>query len=150
MGRWLSELRYTLAIMKDHEIEIRVRYPECDPMGFAHHGMFATWFEMGRSEMFRQGGTSYKDLEEAGRFLPVVEINIRYRKPARYDDILRLVSTVSDVTRAKIVFEYKLYRDDELLTTGQTVNACIDSEGQLCPIPAVIHDTFQDESLPKG
>lgn len=132
--------------MNVHEIEFRVRYPECDPMGFAHHGMFATWFEMGRSEMLRQGGTSYRALEEAGQFLPVVEINIRYRKPARYDDVLRLVSTVSSITRAKIVFEYQLYRAHELLTTGRSVNACINRSGQLCPIPDIIQKAFQAES----
>ncbi len=145
-----DRLRYTRVMTNIHELEIRVRYPECDPMGFAHHGMFATWFEMGRSEMFRQSGTSYKELEARGQLLPVVELNIRYRKPARYDDVLRLVSRVVEVTRAKIIFEYELFRGDELLTTGRSVNACIDLEGVLQEIPRVIHGAFEDDGAVGG
>lgn len=131
--------------MKIYEIEIRVRYPECDPMGFAHHGVYATWFEMGRSEMLRQSGVSYKELEEREELLPVVDLSIRYKKPARYDDVLRLRSTMAEVTRAKIIFEYELLRDELLLATGRTVNACIDGEGKLRPIPDVIFDAFEVE-----
>jgi len=135
--------------MKIHEIEIRVRYPECDPMGFAHHGVYATWFEMGRSEMLRQSGVSYKELEGRGELLPVVDLHIRYKKPARYDDVLRLRSKMTEVTRAKIVFEYELLRDEMLLATGKTVNACIDGEGRLRSIPDVIFDAFEVEKRRK-
>jgi len=112
-------------------------------MGFAHHSGFATWFEMGRSEMLRLNGISYREFEEQGHLLPVVDLRIRYKKPARYDDILRLVSHMTEITRAKIVFEYKLFRDDELLATGRTVNACIDRKGDLQPIPESIFQAFK-------
>jgi len=141
-----ANARHTLtSAMHTHEMPIRVRYPECDPMGFVHHGVFATWFEMGRSEMMRAGGFTYRSLEESGRLLPVVEINIRYRKPAHYDDELVLVSKMVDVTRAKIIFEYELYRDGTLLATGRTVNACIDRDGRLLPVPDEIFDAFHVE-----
>jgi len=133
--------------MDTHEITIRVRYPECDPMGFAHHRVFATWFEIGRSEMLRSKGVSYKELEDHGHLLPVVDIRVRYKKPARYDDLLRLVSRMTEMTRAKIIFEYELFRDDLLLATGRTVNACIDRDGALQPIPDIIFKSF-DMELP--
>jgi len=119
-------------------------------MGFAHHGVYATWFEMGRSEMLRQSGVSYKELEERGELLPVVDLHIRYKKPARYDEVLRLRSTMAEVTRAKIVFEYELLRGEMLLATGKTVNACIDREGKLRSIPDVIFDAFEVEKQRKA
>ena len=71
-----------------HDTEIRVRYPECDPMGVAHHATYPIWFEIGRTEMLRARGGNYRLLEAEGVFLAVVRLEVRYRRPARYDDLL--------------------------------------------------------------
>ncbi len=134
--------------MLTNETELRVRYPECDPMGIAHHGTYATWFEIGRSDLLRQTGVSYRNLEEAGEFLPIVDVYIRYKKPARYDDVLRLVSKMTYVSKAKIIFEYELYRDGIMLATGKTTNACINAQGKLQSVPKIILASFEaDQAL---
>ena len=69
----------------EHVIEVRARYPECDPMGVVHHTVYPVWFEMGRTELLRSVGGSYRDLEEAGALLAVTRLEVRYRAPARYD-----------------------------------------------------------------
>lgn len=130
--------------MQRDEIEIRVRYPECDPMGIAHHGVYATWFEMGRTEMLRKTGLSYRDFEADGCFLPIIELRTRYRRPARYDEVLRLVTQVKELSKAKLVFEYELYYGHELLATGETTNACMDREGRVRPMPEVLFKAYEE------
>jgi len=77
---------------REHAIDIRVRYCECDPMGVAHHSVFAVWFEMGRTELLRQTGQAYRDLEAEGVLLAVVSLQVKFRLPARYDDVLTLTT----------------------------------------------------------
>lgn len=121
-------------------IEVRVRYPECDPMGVAHHTVYPVWFEMGRTELLRDGaGARYRDLEEQGVFFAVAKLGVQYRRPARYDDQLVLETTITRVGRAKIEHAYELYRDGELLTTAATTLVCLDRDGRPQPIP----DTLQ-------
>ena len=76
--------------MNEHLLDIRVRYAECDPMGVVHHTVYPVWFEMGRTELLRATGASYREFEEQGLFLVVVRLDVRYRQPARYDDELQL------------------------------------------------------------
>ena len=116
-------------------IEFRVRYPECDPMSLAHHAAYPVWFEMGRTELLREAGFRYRDLEQAGAFFAVYTLNIKYRRPARYDDPLRLETTLVRWTRAKLEHEYALYRGSELLTTAATTIACLDADGRPRAIP---------------
>ena len=87
-------------------MDIRVRYCECDPMGVVHHTVYPVWFEMGRTELLRDTGRNYRDMEEAGVFLAVVRMQVSYRRPARYDDVLRLVTTLADVGHVKIEHTY--------------------------------------------
>ncbi len=121
--------------MRTGRISIRVRYSECDPMGVAHHTAYPVWFEMGRMELLRANDRSYRDYEAAGVFLAVVALEVRYKKPALYDDLLELESVVSKIGHVKITHEYALRRNGKLLATGKTTLACLDREGKLCPVP---------------
>jgi acyl-CoA thioester hydrolase len=123
----------------EHEIEIRVRYSETDAMGFLHHGNYFALFEMGRTELLRSRGGNYRRMEEEGLFMVVVSVECKYRKPARYDDLLALKTRVSRITPAKIEHEYHLYRDGELLTEARSVLACVDSAGVVQRIPEVFN-----------
>ncbi|MCY2968495.1 MAG: acyl-CoA thioesterase [Planctomycetota bacterium] len=88
--------------MTEHEIEIRVRYSETDAMGFLHHANYFVYFELGRTELLRAQGGNYRAMEEAGLFMVVVSLECKYRKSARYDDLLRLQTRVEKITPAKI------------------------------------------------
>ena len=121
--------------MRTGRISIRVRYSECDPMGVAHHTTYPVWFEMGRTELLRGNDRSYRDYEAAGVFLAVVTLEASYKKPALYDDVLELESLLSEIGHVKIIHEYALRREGQLLATGKTTLACLDRDGKLCPIP---------------
>lgn len=114
---------------------IRVRYSECDPMGVAHHTVYPIWFEMGRTELLRERGLAYRDLEAKGVFLAIIELEVKYHKPAKYDDELRLQTRVAQVSKVRITHDYKLYRDGDLLATARTTLACLDREGRLQAVP---------------
>lgn len=121
--------------MRSHETEIRVRYAETDAMGYLHHSNYLTYFEIGRTELFRAEGGNYRAVEERGLYLVVVKIEVRYRQPARYDDLLTLRTTISRITPARIEHTYELFRGDELLTTGHSMLACVDAEGVVQRLP---------------
>lgn len=118
-----------------HSTAIRVRYPECDPMGVAHHATYPVWFEIGRTEMLRASGGNYRDLEAAGVFLAVVRLEVRYRRPARYDDELRLETNLLVAGPVKIEHAYRLFRGDELLAEAATTLACLDRDGRARALP---------------
>lgn len=120
------------------KLEIRVRYCECDPMGVAHHSAHAVWFEMGRTELLRSAGGCYRDLEEAGHYLVVVKLQVSYRRPVRYDDVLQLETTLEDSGPVKIVHGYVLRCGDEVKATGRTVLACLDADGRPQAAPASV------------
>ena len=119
----------------EHEIQFRVRYKETDAMGFVHHSNYFTYFEMGRTEMLRDSGVSYRELEQQGLFMVVVRLNCRFHKPARYDDWLRLVTRTTRIGAAKIEHAYELYRETELLAEGTSTLACVDREGKVVRVP---------------
>jgi acyl-CoA thioester hydrolase len=122
-------------------ITFRVRYSECDPMGVAHHSAYAPWFEMGRTELLRcggkTGGIDYRQLESDGVFMAVVRLEIRYKKPARYDDVLELRTTLTSVGHVKLEHDYELFRisDHLLLATARTTLACLDRDGRPRQVP---------------
>jgi len=122
-------------MMKQHEIELRVRYKECDPMGVLYHGNYFTYFEIGRTELLRAAGGNYRQMEEDGLLVVVVKAECRYRRPARYDDVLRLRTTITRVTQAKIEHEYELFRDEESLAVGHITLAVLDRNGKVQPVP---------------
>lgn len=129
-----------LKVLKEHEIEIRVRYVEADPMGYLHHSNYFTYFEMGRTELFRSSGGNYREIEESGLFLVVTKLECRFLAPARYDDELTLRTKISRATMAKLEHEYELRRGDTILTTAKSVLACVDSTGRVQRMPDSIVD----------
>ena len=121
----------------EHEIQIRVRYNETDAMGFLHHGHYFGYFEMGRTELLRSQGGNYRKMEEEGFLMVVISVECKYRKPARYDDVLTLRTRIARVSPAKIEHEYRLYRGDELLSEARTTLACLDRQGVVQRIPEI-------------
>ncbi|MDB5338081.1 MAG: 4-hydroxybenzoyl-CoA thioesterase family active site [Planctomycetaceae bacterium] len=125
-------------MLTEHEIQFRVRYKETDAMGYVHHANYATFFEMGRTELLRADGGNYRIMEEAGLFLVVVRLNTHFRAPARYDDWLTLKTRIKRVGAAKLEHEYFLYRDGQLLSQAESVLACVDRSGKVQPIPEAL------------
>ena len=112
-----------------HEYQIRVRYAETDQMRFVYYGNYAQYFEVGRVEFLRSRGLSYKDLEAEGVMMPVVELNIKYKRPAKYDDLLTIRSQVAALTDKRVVFSQEVFSEsDKLLTEGKVELAFIDSK----------------------
>jgi acyl-CoA thioester hydrolase len=122
-------------MLTQHEIEIRVRYQETDAQGRVHHANYLTYFEMGRVELLRAGGYSYKRLEEEGVLLVVSEIACKYYLPADYDDLLRLRTTTVRAKGARIEHQYELHRGDQLLAEGNSTIACVDRQGRVQRLP---------------
>ncbi len=113
--------------MLTHELEIRVRYGETDQMSYVYYGNYASYFEMGRVEWLRNIGTSYKEMESDGIMLPVLNLNVNYLKPAKYDDLLKLKTTLKKIPSVKIEFDFEIFNQkNELLTTGFTSLVFID------------------------
>jgi len=119
----------------EHSIDIRVRYPEVDAMGYLHHSRYLQYFEMGRVELLRSLGHSYADLEKQGIFFVVVKAQISYKIPARYDELLTLTTRLMKQTYVRYDHTYELRRDRTLLAEGTTTIACVDRTGQLVQIP---------------
>lgn len=101
---------------------VRSRYCECDPMGVVHHAAFVPWLEMGRTELLRAAGVSYAQLEAAGVFLVIVKLEVSYRRPAYYDDLLEVRTRVTGGSRIKIRHEYEIVRARDAETPAQTAD----------------------------
>jgi acyl-CoA thioester hydrolase len=134
-----------------HEIEIRVRYQESDPMGYLHHANYFTYFEMGRTELLRASGGNYRKMESDGMLVVVVKAECRFHRPARYDDLLRLRTTITRVTRAKIEHQYDLSRGNERLATGHVTLGVVDRQGKIQPVPEwmLMEDEEKDDDTGK-
>jgi acyl-CoA thioester hydrolase len=117
------------------EITIRVRYAETDRMGLLHHANYLVYFEQGRTELLRSQGLSYRDMEDQGFLLVLTKVQVRYRSPARYDDLLTLRTTVLRTTLVKIEHRYELLRDGLLLAEGETTLGCVDRDGRVQELP---------------
>lgn len=120
------------------EIQIRVRYAETDRMGLLHHANYFVYFEQGRTELLRRLGHSYRDLEDAGHLLVIIDLGCKFRRPAYYDDLLTLRTTVDRVTHAKIVHRFEVFRDGTLLAEGHSTLACVDRDGRPQPLPEIL------------
>ena len=113
--------------MQKHQIEVRVRYSETDQMGVVYHGNYIPYFEIGRVEWLRNKGISYKIMEESGVALPIVSMNINYKKSARYDELLTVSTTFKSQTSVKVEFECEIHNEkNELLTTAHFILVFID------------------------
>lgn len=103
------------------ETQIRVNYSETDKMGFCYYGNYPKYYEIGRTELFRELGVSYKDMEDNDILLPVIDLNIKYHKPAHYDDLITVKTILKETPSIKIVFHYEVYNQhNELLNEGKT------------------------------
>lgn len=110
--------------MHNSELSLRVRYGETDQMGVVYHGNYPQYLEMGRVEWLRSLGISYKDMEESGLKLPVISLSIRYKKPAFYDDVLTVLTSLVKPPQVKIEFDYKIVNaEGDILAEANTVLA---------------------------
>ena len=110
-----------------NKTKLRVRYGETDQMGYVYYGNYAQYFEVGRVEWLRNLGVSYKSLEDSNIMLPVLNLNINYLKPAKYDDLLTIVTLLKKKPLIKIEFNLEIYnQNNDLLTTGSTTLVFID------------------------
>jgi acyl-CoA thioester hydrolase len=127
--------------IQSHTITIVPRYAETDQGGVVHHSVYPVWFEMGRTELLRVNGMAYKDLEEAGVLFVVAELNIKYRRPAKYDEKLQLETSCSEVSTSRVEHIYKLTRcrDRVILAEGSSVLACVNAQGKICRIPKFMY-----------
>jgi acyl-CoA thioester hydrolase len=111
------------------ETQIRVRYSETDQMGFVYYGNYPQYYEVGRVEALRSIGMTYKQMEEKGVFMPIVSMNLKYHKPAHYDDLLTIKTFVAEFPKTRMVFSYEVFNQDGvLLNTGETVLVFINSQ----------------------
>lgn len=131
--------------MREFQFQVRVRYAETDQMGVVYHGNYAQYFEMGRVEWLRNLGVSYKWMEENGIMLPVVSLTMNYKKPARYDDELTVVTIFKSQTSVKIEFDYEIYNTNkDLLTTGNSVLVFVDMKtGRPTLPPAYVNEKLK-------
>jgi acyl-CoA thioester hydrolase len=114
----------------------RVIYGDTDQMGVVYYGNFLRFLEHGRNEYLRGKGVRYKDIEDKFRIqFPVVEAHVNYRQSARYDDLLRIETTLTEARRVSMRFVYRVLCDDRELATGYTVHACINFDGKLTRLP---------------
>ena len=127
--------------MKRFDTHYRVIYGDTDQMAVVYHATYLRFMELGRTELIRAAGLPYKDIEQRFRIhFPVVEANVRYVQSARYDDQLRIETTLAELRRVSLRFEYRIVRESDglLLVTGHTVHACIDWDGKPTRIPAEV------------
>ena len=127
------------AAVSQADIEIRVRYAECDAMGVAHHSVYPIWLEIARTELLRRRGHCVSRPRKRGGFsLWWARLSLRYRAPARYDDLLHVDVKVLPCHGVKVEHEYQVRRDQEVLCTAQSTLVCVDRQGKLQPVPAGI------------
>ncbi len=134
---------------KECKLNFRVRYVECDPMGFLHHSRFLPFLEMGRTELLRMTGVSYRELEERGVLFVVTKITINYKRPAKYDDELELHTRIIKQTHVRIDHAYEIFNvaTRELLCSAESTIACIGRDGQVQPIPDFLGGKWAAEKL---
>jgi acyl-CoA thioester hydrolase len=121
-----------------HETRLRVRYAETDQMGVVYHSNHLIWFEVGRVEMMREMGFSYRDMErEDGRFIAVAEVTCRYRAPAYYDEEILIRTRLKKVRESVVVFSYELVRAENktLVAEGETTHIVTDSKMNVAALP---------------
>lgn len=122
------------------DLELRVRYAETDQMGVVYHAEYLVWCEMGRTEYMRRLGTSYASIERSGTLLVVADVSIRYHAPARYDEIVRVETTLSDVRSRALTFDYAIFNahDGTRLVTARTMLVSTDRAGRPVPLAAEV------------
>ena len=130
---------------RTHEIEFRVRYAETDQMRVVYHANYLVWCEIGRTEMIRTLGTPYAGLEEQGVSLAVIEASLRFHAAARYDDLIRVTTSISDVRSRTVTFQYLISKAEtgERLVTASTVLASLTPAGRPSAMPADLRSALE-------
>jgi acyl-CoA thioester hydrolase len=123
-------------LMITSRASVSVRYAETDMMGVVYHGSYLPWLEIGRTTLLKEHGLPYRELESDGFFLPVLEVGLRYLKPAKYDDTVVVTTALREKPSLRIRMDYELHRGDDLLATAFTVHAFIDRTGRPVRPPA--------------
>ena len=123
-------------------VEVEVRYAETDAMGIVHHSNYLVWFELARTDLCRQTGTDYAAIERGGHRLTVTRSEIRYRRPARYGDVVQVAAWIDSLASRRVCFGYEVHCGGELLATGSTEHVWIDDQGRPCRIPAALEPYF--------
>jgi len=131
--------------MYSFEYKVRVRYADTDQMGYVYYGNYARYYEIARVEALRNLGFSYKSLEDSGIMMPVLELNTKYIRPARYDDFLTLKVFIKDFPKARIIFEYEIFNENNLLLNiGLTTLVFINrSTNRPCSIPEALAEKLK-------
>ncbi len=131
-----------------HMCENRVLYGDTDSGGVVYYGNYLRYFEIGRTELMRQEGISYKSLEEDGYILPVVESYSRYKSSAYYDDLIQIKTSLAYIKRVSCRFNYKIYRksDQKMLVKGFTIHAVVNQSGKLTKMPEHLFEVLNKYS----
>lgn len=131
--------------MFTHSLTLRVRYSETDRMGYAYYGNYATYYEVARVEALRKLGINYRELEDEGILLPVLDFKIKYLKPAFYDDELLINVSITSMPTARILFHYEMFNSSgDLLNKGETTLVFVDKQtSKPCPCPVSIIDKLK-------
>jgi acyl-CoA thioester hydrolase len=122
--------------MLAHRSQIEVRYAETDMMGVVYHGSYLPWLEVARTALLAAEGLPYRELEASGFFLPVIEVNMRYQRPARYADVITVEAVIREKPGVRLRIDYRLFRGEEPIATGHTVHVFIDKSGRPLRPPA--------------
>jgi acyl-CoA thioester hydrolase len=133
-----SSPRNTAHVIPEHcstQTAHRVSVADTDMMGIVHHANYVLLFERGRLEYLRRRGLPYKDMVDRGLHMPVVELNVRYRKPANFDDLLCVETRLGALSRVTVRFNYVIRRSEQLLLEGHIVLACVDAQNRPRPLP---------------
>ena len=123
---------------------LRVRYAETDKMGVVYYANYLVWFEVGRADLLRSLGWSYREMEQAGVSLPVIEAHCMYQRPARYDDEIEIRTTGRMLSPVRMEFDYTVIKvqDGAVAATGKTIHAALDPAGRPCRLPARVREVF--------
>jgi acyl-CoA thioester hydrolase len=124
--------------------QITVRYAETDMMGVVYHGNYLPWFEVGRTTLLKECGLPYRELEAQGYFLPVIELGVKFHRPALYDDTLAIITTLKEKPLLRIRLDYEVRRGDELLVTGFTLHGFINKKGEPTRPPAAFTEKMRE------
>jgi len=127
------------------DTKIRVRYAETDQMGYMYYGNYASYYEVGRTELMRNVGVTYSELEKMNIMMPVIELAIKYRRAARYDDVVTVRTMLKEMPEMRIRFDYELYNDsEELLNTGHVTLFFIDATTRKpTKLPQEVYDSIK-------
>ena len=113
----------------------RVIYADCDSMSIVYYSNYLRFFEIGRTELLRENGFTYREVENRGFFLPATEAYLKYLKPSLYDDLLTIETKVGFVKKASSRFDYTIYRSEDIIAQGYTVHACLNRDNRIVRFP---------------